>query len=90
MLRKIFIWFGFSKEKCAPISNIESNFISKDDDDDNIARKKKLDLKETIYKAKKHFNSLKDNYYTPVELGGLYWHLVDLIWIYLFPLLYLV
>lgn len=29
-------------------------------------------------------------YYTPVELTGLYWHLVDLIWIYLFPLLYLV
>ena len=30
------------------------------------------------------------SYYTPIELGGLYWHLVDLIWIYLFPLLYLV
>jgi cytochrome c oxidase subunit 3 len=30
------------------------------------------------------------DYYTPVEIGGLYWHLVDLIWIYLFPLLYLV
>lgn len=29
-------------------------------------------------------------WYTPVEVGGLYWHLVDLIWIYLFPLLYLV
>lgn len=29
-------------------------------------------------------------YYTPVEMGVLYWHLVDLIWIYLFPLLYLV
>lgn len=29
-------------------------------------------------------------YYHPVELGGLYWHLVDLIWIFLFPLLYLV
>ncbi|HMO01675.1 MAG TPA: cytochrome c oxidase subunit 3 family protein [Oligoflexia bacterium] len=29
-------------------------------------------------------------YYTPVELGALYWHLVDLIWIYLFPLLYLI
>lgn len=29
-------------------------------------------------------------YYTPVELSGLYWHLVDLIWIYLFPLLYLI
>ncbi len=29
-------------------------------------------------------------YYTPVDLGGLYWHLVDLVWIYLFPLLYLI
>ncbi len=29
-------------------------------------------------------------YFTPVDLVGLYWHLVDLIWIYLFPLLYLV
>ena len=29
-------------------------------------------------------------YYSPVENVGLYWHLVDLIWIYLFPLLYLV
>jgi cytochrome c oxidase subunit III len=29
-------------------------------------------------------------YYSPVECVGLYWHLVDLIWIYLFPLLYLV
>ena len=33
------------------------------------------------------FNS---QYYTPLELGGLYWHLVDVIWIFLFPLLYLV
>jgi cytochrome c oxidase subunit 3 len=30
------------------------------------------------------------DYYTPVENVGLYWHLVDLIWIFLFPLLYLV
>ncbi len=29
-------------------------------------------------------------YYSPVEYVGLYWHLVDLIWIFLFPLLYLV
>jgi len=29
-------------------------------------------------------------YYTPVEMTGLYWHFVDLVWIYLFPLLYLV
>jgi len=30
------------------------------------------------------------SYYTPVELTGLYWHLVDMIWIYLFPLFYLI
>jgi cytochrome c oxidase subunit 3 len=29
-------------------------------------------------------------YYTPLDLGGLYWHLVDVIWIFLYPLLYLV
>jgi cytochrome c oxidase subunit III len=28
-------------------------------------------------------------YYTPVELAGLYWHFVDIIWIFLFPLFYL-
>ena len=30
------------------------------------------------------------HYFLPVDLVGLYWHLVDLIWIFLFPLLYLV
>ncbi|MFI5168024.1 MAG: cytochrome c oxidase subunit 3 family protein [Thermoanaerobaculales bacterium] len=30
------------------------------------------------------------SYFTPVDLAGLYWHLVDLIWIFLFPLLYLI
>ncbi|HEV2396564.1 MAG TPA: cytochrome c oxidase subunit 3 family protein [Candidatus Sulfotelmatobacter sp.] len=30
------------------------------------------------------------HYYTPLEIGGLYWHFVDIIWIYLFPLLYLI
>ncbi|MBW3538676.1 MAG: cytochrome c oxidase subunit 3 [Planctomycetes bacterium] len=29
-------------------------------------------------------------YYTPVEIGGLYWHFVDIVWVFLFPLLYLV
>lgn len=29
-------------------------------------------------------------YYTPIEMTGLYWHLVDLIWIFLFPLFYLI
>ncbi len=29
-------------------------------------------------------------YHTPVEVIGLYWHLVDVIWLFLFPLFYLV
>ena len=30
------------------------------------------------------------DYYTPIDMGGLYWHFVDIIWIFLFPLLYLI
>jgi cytochrome c oxidase subunit 3 len=41
----------------------------------------------TVLTVKGRFSPV---YYTPVELGGLYWHLVDLVWIFLFPLLYLV
>ena len=33
---------------------------------------------------------LSSEYYTPMEMTGLYWHLVDMIWIFLFPLLYLI
>lgn len=35
-------------------------------------------------------NEFSSEYFTPVDLVGLYWHLVDLIWIFLFPLLYLI
>jgi cytochrome c oxidase subunit III len=35
-------------------------------------------------------NKYSPTYFTPVELGGLYWHLVDIVWIFLFPLFYLV
>lgn len=41
----------------------------------------------TIKTARGQFGA---EYYTPVEGVGLFWHIVDLIWIYLFPLLYLV
>jgi len=30
------------------------------------------------------------SYFTPVDVTGLYWHLVDIIWLFVFPLLYLV
>lgn len=37
-----------------------------------------------------HKGHFGPKYYTPLECVGLFWHLVDLIWIYLFPLLYLI
>ena len=36
---------------------------------------------------RRQFNS---EYFTPVEVTGLYWHFVDIVWIFLFPLLYLI
>ena len=35
-------------------------------------------------------NEFGPQYYGPVDYVGLYWHVVDLVWIYLFPLLYLI
>jgi len=37
-----------------------------------------------------HRGRYSADYMTPVDLSGLYWHFVDIIWIYLFPLLYLI
>lgn len=37
-----------------------------------------------------HRGEFNSKYWTPLECVGLFWHLVDLIWIYLFPLLYLI
>jgi cytochrome c oxidase subunit 3 len=35
-------------------------------------------------------DKLHSAYYTPMELVGIFWHLVDIIWIFLFPLFYLI
>jgi cytochrome c oxidase subunit 3 len=35
-------------------------------------------------------NRFSATWYTPVEMIGLYWHFVDIVWIFLFPLLYLI
>jgi cytochrome c oxidase subunit 3 len=35
-------------------------------------------------------NRFSTEYFTPVEVTGLYWHFVDIVWIFLFPTLYLV
>jgi cytochrome c oxidase subunit 3 len=37
-----------------------------------------------------HFKNKPVADYMPVEMTGLYWHLVDIVWIFLFPLLYLI
>jgi cytochrome c oxidase subunit 3 len=34
--------------------------------------------------------AFSETWYTPVEISGLYWHFVDIVWIFLFPLLYLI
>jgi cytochrome c oxidase subunit 3 len=35
-------------------------------------------------------NRFSAEWFTPVEMIGLYWHFVDIVWIFLFPLLYLI
>jgi cytochrome c oxidase subunit 3 len=40
-----------------------------------------------IMAAKGRFSS---RWNTPVDMIGLYWHFVDIVWIFLFPLLYLI
>jgi cytochrome c oxidase subunit 3 len=37
-----------------------------------------------------HKDIITSDYFVLLENGGLYWHLVDLIWIFLFPLMYLI
>ena len=34
--------------------------------------------------------TITKDYYSPIEISGLYWHFVDIVWIFLFPLLYLI
>jgi cytochrome c oxidase subunit 3 len=34
--------------------------------------------------------TITSEYYSPIEVSGLYWHFVDIVWIFLFPLLYLI
>lgn len=36
------------------------------------------------------YDKFSPNYYAPIEMFGLYWHFVDIVWVFLFPLLYLV
>ena len=44
----------------------------------------------TVLMIKTARGRFSSRYSTGLEMGGLYWHLVDLIWIFLYPLLYLI
>lgn len=46
-----------------------------------------LILALTFYAWRGHFRS---DHYAPVDMIGLYWHFVDIVWIFIFPLLYLI
>ena len=47
--------------------HIQKNFVSSENEDENIVREKKLALKEELYKAKEFFNTQKEKYYKPLE-----------------------
>jgi cytochrome c oxidase subunit 3 len=36
-----------------------------------------------------HQNAYSDAYHSPITVAGLYWHFVDLVWVFLFALIYL-
>lgn len=44
----------------------------------------------TAFAARAWFRNAFENHDTPVELLGLYWHFVDIVWVFLFPLIYLI
>jgi cytochrome c oxidase subunit 3 len=44
----------------------------------------------TILIVKSWQGKYSEKYYSPLEFGGLYWHFIDIVWIFLFPLLYLI
>jgi len=44
----------------------------------------------TVVLIMAHRGRFSSEYNTPVEITGIYWHFVDIVWIYLFPLLYLI
>ena len=43
-----------------------------------------------MYAIRSYYGSLSEKHGMNLELVGLYWHFVDIIWIFLFPLLYLI
>ncbi len=48
-----------------------------------------LGIMATMF-AMAYRRAFSPEYYNPIEVAGLYWHFVDIVWIFLFPLLYLI
>ncbi|HEY3784806.1 MAG TPA: cytochrome c oxidase subunit 3 family protein [Steroidobacteraceae bacterium] len=43
-----------------------------------------------VMAKKTHRGDFNQDYHTPLEMTALYWHLVDIVWIFVFPLIYLI
>lgn len=44
----------------------------------------------TVLIAQNRRRRFSEAYYTPIELTGLYWHFVDIVWVFIYPSLYLI
>jgi cytochrome c oxidase subunit III len=44
----------------------------------------------TYVYVKTRRQSFSESYHTPVKIVGLYWHFVDVVWVFLYPMLYLI
>jgi cytochrome c oxidase subunit 3 len=44
----------------------------------------------TVLAVMAHRGRFSGDYYGPMEVSGLYWHFVDIVWIFLYPLIYLI
>jgi cytochrome c oxidase subunit III len=43
----------------------------------------------TVLLFRTAIGSITAKYYTPIEVGGLYWHFIDIVWIYLYAIFYI-
>jgi cytochrome c oxidase subunit 3 len=78
MMNKYFEWSHKFELKLYPGSEVLKN----------LPRGELLFFGINIFKIRN--GEVSSNHYLHLENSGLYWHLVDLIWIFLFPLLYLI
>ena len=83
---------GVGKTTCAYFDpkNKRVIFASTHLDKDALAKQKQELDNRAAGKQRRYAWDYDETYDIPLEMGGMYWHLIDLIWIFLYPLLYLI